>query len=46
MAAGVSDSANRSTTRWAVPVPGVTTTAYPPVVTCARSIAKMLSMSC
>ena len=46
MAAAVSDSASRSTTRWAVPVPGATITAYPPVATCARSIAKMPSMSC
>ena len=40
--AGVSDSASCSTTRCAVPAPGATTTASPPVATWARSIAKSL----
>ncbi|COU54766.1 Uncharacterised protein [Mycobacterium tuberculosis] len=43
--AGVSDSDSRSTTRCAVPVPGATSAAYPPVAMWARSIAKISSMS-
>lgn len=42
---GVSDSDSRSTTRCAVPVPGATSAAYPPVAMWARSIAKISSMS-